>query len=158
VCTRKSSNYYRFVLSLYLDIWSHDDILLPPIPRQSYFGILWLEVVIKCTFCCSVMTFIFYVFSSFVYISDIIFNSNSNRWSVIHVSVTNCLCYPKCSRPTYSQSGPHRNSIGCHHFDQVGVDFGHIFLWVVKTRFRVSQFLRVTFHVRHLAHHILVEI
>ena len=50
-----------------------------------------------------------------------------------------------------TQSGPRWEYIGCHDFD-------HLFSWVVKTRLCVSYVLRVSFHVRPFAHHILVEV
>ena len=56
-----------------------------------------------------------------------------------------------------TQSWSHHESIGCHDFHQVGIDFGKFFLYVVKIRFHNSLFLRVGFHVGRFAHHILVE-
>ena len=49
----------------------------------------------------------------------------------------------------------HRESIGCHHFDNVGHDFGNFFSWVDKIRFHVSRLHSlpmVSFHACRFAH------
>jgi hypothetical protein len=38
------------------------------------------------------------------------------------------------------------------YFNQVRIDFGNFFSWVVKARFHVSWFLRVSFHVGRFFH------
>ena len=48
-------------------------------------------------------------------------------------------------------------SMGCHEFVKVGIDFIIKYSWVVKTRFHGSRFARISFHVGHFAHPILVE-
>ena len=56
----------------------------------------------------------------------------------------------KLSRTTCSRLGPHRDSIKCYNFDEVGIGFGNFFLWVVKIRFYVPWFRGLSFHVGHL--------
>ena len=56
--------------------------------------------------------------------------------------MTQSTCYDEIySRTTYFRSGLHGESIGCHNFDQVGIDFSNFFLlWVVTIRFYNSCF------------------
>lgn len=53
------------------------------------------------------------------------------------------------SRITYSLSRSHREFVGWHYFDKGGIDFGNLFLWVVKIGSRIhhSWFLRISFQI-----------
>ncbi len=49
---------------------------------------------------------------------------------------------PIYSKGTYSRLGPHQESIWCHNFDQVGIDFSNFFFVVNQNKlphFTVSK-------------------